>query len=218
MKTKIKHIACVLFCLGLFCCGEPKTGARPVNERQIQSWEILPGSADTVNCLDIKGRRQGQWVFITPGSYQKTGEMFYLDGKPVYKKTGRINWLLGSWENKSKKGFMNESWEKSSDSTFAGRTFFVEGKDTVMSEKISIAETVKGFFYSPAVSNQNAGKEVNFKMTTLNDSVMVFENAGHDFPQFIVYKKINNDSLLAEISGAQNGRVHTESFPMRRVR
>ena len=44
----------------------------------------------------------------------------------------------------------------------------------------------------------------------------MFENPGHDFPKKISYTKITNDSLVAEISGQQQGKPASEKFAMKK--
>ena len=46
---------------------------------------------------------------------------------------------------------------------------------------------------------------------------MEFENLQHDFPQKISYQNIQNDSLIALVSGIQNGVAKKYEIPMRRV-
>ena len=55
-------------------------------------------------------------------------------------------------------------------------------------------------------------------MTDGGDDFMVFENPEHDFPTKITYKKINADSIVAEISGNRNGKQASELFPMKRAK
>ena len=53
-------------------------------------------------------------------------------------------------------------------------------------------------------------------MTSNENENLTFENPKHDYPNKIVYKKINNDSLVATIYGIKNGKVSKENFPMKR--
>jgi Domain of unknown function (DUF6265) len=48
------------------------------------------------------------------------------------------------------------------------------------------------------------------------DSV-VFENAQHDFPQRVGYRRVGADSVLAWIDGTSNGKKQRVEFPYRRV-
>jgi len=72
-------------------------------------------------------------------------------------------------------------------------------------------------FYVPKVKDQNNGQEVRFKGKIISQTQLVFENPEHDFPQMITYKKINADSLVAEISGTTNGKTEKQAFSLKRV-
>lgn len=135
-------------------------------------------------------------------------------GGSSLKKT---EWLLGSWRGVFPEGSVGESWERQNEHLFTGSGFFVMGTDTVSKEKLRLLSEGAGVFYEPTVSAQNDGKTVRFKLTSADDSSLVFENPAHDFPQKITYRRIGPDSLFAEISGQQKGEPRTESFPMRRV-
>jgi sarcosine oxidase delta subunit len=130
----------------------------------------------------------------------------------------KANWLIGVWENKSPEGIATEIWVKQNDTAYYGTSYFVIGKDTVSSETISLTQVGKDLFYIPTVKNQNNGKAVKFTLTTLSDNQLVFENPKHDFPQKISYKKISNDSLVAEISGILNGKQNSQLFPMKKMK
>ena len=141
--------------------------------------------------------------------------------KPASEKTydliNSASWLLGKWENKADSSLSVEYWIRESDSSFAGESHFMEGADTVSSEKIRLVQDGGSLLYIPAVSNQNEGKPVSFKMTTTTDGVLVFENTEHDFPKKIAYRKISPDSIYAEISGTMNGEMRSIPFPFSRA-
>jgi hypothetical protein len=55
------------------------------------------------------------------------------------------------------------------------------------------------------------------KAQDVSDTLVTFENAKHDFPQRIVYRRHGRDSLIARIEGVRNGRVRGIDFPYARV-
>ncbi len=71
-------------------------------------------------------------------------------------------------------------------------------------------------YYVPTIKVQNDGMSVQFKMTEATESQLVFENKMHDFPQKIIYIKVSNNNLIAEISGIKDGVETKESYPMKR--
>lgn len=130
----------------------------------------------------------------------------------------KARWLIGTWENKTSRGSLYETWIKTSTEALAGKSYILKEKDTTIFETIHLVQEQSGLFYIPTVKIQNAGLPVRFALKTISDSEMVFENMQHDFPQTIAYTRITPDSLVAEISGTKNGRERRQSFPMKRIR
>lgn len=129
----------------------------------------------------------------------------------------KAEWLTGTWENKTARGSIYETWNKTSETELAGKSYIVKEKDTVVFENIRLVQEKDSLFYIPAVKNQNDGLPVRFANKTISETQLVFENLQHDFPQIISYTKITRDSLVAEISGTKNGRERRQLFPMKRV-
>lgn len=133
-----------------------------------------------------------------------------------YSQTEKLNWLSGEWVRASAVDLSSEKWEKKNDSTFYGVGLTIEGKDTVAFETMTIEEKKGKLYYIPVVKDQNGGKPVEFALTASNENEWIFENPKHDFPTKIVYKKINNDSLYAEISALKEGKEVKVPFPFSR--
>jgi Domain of unknown function (DUF6265) len=111
---------------------------------------------------------------------------------------------------------MTEIWTKENDSTYKGKSFVTIAKDTVFYENVSLEQKNDSLFYIVSVRDQNKEEPVAFYLTKLSEKQLVFENPKHDFPNKIAYNKINNDSIVAEISGIQKGKENKESFLMKR--
>lgn len=132
-------------------------------------------------------------------------------------KIEKAAWLIGTWEQKTDKGPVYESWQRISNVELSGKSFMTKDKDTIILETIRLTQEQNGLYYIPTVKNQNTGLPVRFVLKSLSDKQMVFENPRHDFPQIISYSRIGTDSLIAEISGAVNGQLRQRYFPMRKV-
>ncbi|UDQ52929.1 MULTISPECIES: DUF6265 family protein [Chryseobacterium] len=130
----------------------------------------------------------------------------------------KAEWLIGTWENKTQRGSIYETWTKAGNNEFSGKSYSVKGKDTIVFENIRLVQENKKLFYIPTVKNQNEGLPVRFAAKTISENQLVFENPQHDFPQIIAYTKITSDSLIAEISGIINGQKRKQTFPMKRVK
>ncbi len=134
------------------------------------------------------------------------------------RRLEQASWLLGEWRNSTPRGVLYEAWRVKDDSTYTGRSCFVVGKDTVSAEVVDLEMRGGKLLYIPTVRDQNNGQPITFTETTVTEKEMIFENPEHDFPQRITYTQINQDSLLAVVSGMQGGKEKSIQFPMRRVK
>jgi hypothetical protein len=136
--------------------------------------------------------------------------------KKEYLELEKLNWLIGNWHNQLDGGDLTENWTKLNDSTFTSRTLFIIGKDTIHDESIVLTQKGNHLLYIPTVKGQNNDKPVEFKFNSETDkeNEFIFENPAHDYPKKIVYKKINDTSLVASIYGKQDGKDVNENYPM----
>lgn len=132
-----------------------------------------------------------------------------------FDELDKLSWLVGEWENKMPEGILTETWTKANDSTFTGKTLFIKDEDTLHSEDIVLTQKGEALLYIPTVKGQNDNKPVEFKMTeSKTENEFAFENPKHDYPQKIVYRKVSDTNLVATISGKQQGKPTSESYPM----
>lgn len=145
---------------------------------------------------------------------------FLLSSCNAYKNVNlsTADWLMGTWEIKSSKGVLYESWKKGSYNEFVGKSYIIKDNDTLVLETIQLINESDRIFYIPTVNNQNEGLPIRFEAKTFAKDSLLFENQEHDFPQNISYTKITKDSIVAKISGTVNGEVRSQTFRMRRVR
>ena len=133
-----------------------------------------------------------------------------------FDKLEKLNWLIGNWEQKLPDGILKENWTKENDSIFSGDSYFINTKDTVHFESIKLFQKDEELMYSAKVVGQNNDEAVDFKLTSDIVNSFTFENPGHDYPQKITYKKVNETNLVATISGKQQGEQSTESYAMKK--
>jgi hypothetical protein len=130
----------------------------------------------------------------------------------------KAEWLIGTWENKTLKGSIYETWSKANDNELSAKSYIVKENDTIVFENIQLVQEQDELFYIPKVKGQNDDLPVRFTAKITTDTTMIFENPNHDFPQIISYTQINADSLVAEISGTKNGKERKQTFPMKRMK
>lgn len=135
----------------------------------------------------------------------------------TYTQLEKAKWFIGEWGNKSAEGDLTERWKKENDSVYHGESYFVTTKnDTVFAEHMQLAEANGKLAFIVTVPNQNNGEAVRFEMTSGTENQLIFENPKHDFPNKIVYNKVGNDSLVAEIFGLKKGKPATEKFAIKK--
>lgn len=132
------------------------------------------------------------------------------------KDSDNPDWLIGSWHNATTNMDAQELWKKVDATVYEAESFIIARKDTVFYEHVDLVKTSKGWDYRVSVRNQNKEKPVTFSSTYIGIDSLVFENSKHDFPNRIVYKKVNKDSLVATIFGTQNGKTVSELFPFKK--
>jgi hypothetical protein len=129
-----------------------------------------------------------------------------------------IEWLVGTWENKTTQGSMYETWKKVSRNELSGKSYILRDKDTVVLENVQLIKKKKILTYVPTVQGQNNNQPVSFPLKSRSEDKVVVENKSHDFPQIISYTRVSKDSLAAEISGISKEVTKIQVIPMRRVR
>ena len=131
------------------------------------------------------------------------------------KNIDKATWFIGEWGNKSKEGELTERWKKVNDSVYFGESYFVVNeKDTVFGEHVNLEDKNGKLSFIVTVPGQNDELPVTFEMTSSSENQIIFENPKHDYPNKIVYNKVGNDSLVAEIFGTKKGKMASEKFLM----
>jgi hypothetical protein len=127
----------------------------------------------------------------------------------------KAKWLLGEWEKKDSLGTLKEIWTTQDDSSYVGQSYYFQNeKDTLHNEQIELTQDGGHLIYRATVKGENNDEAVPFQMTKSEDSLLIFENPKHDYPQKIQYKLMKNGSLIATISGKQNKKSSSESYLM----
>jgi hypothetical protein len=130
----------------------------------------------------------------------------------------RIEWLVGTWEQATSRGSIYETWRKTDENELTGKSYKLKNNDTIIFETIRLVQDDGRLSYIPAVKDQNRGAPIRFNERIASETLLVFENKEHDFPQVISYTKIGKDSLMAEISGMRKEKEEHRYFPMHRIR
>lgn len=123
-------------------------------------------------------------------------------------------WLGGCWELRAGARVTTEQWMAPHGGMMPGMSRTVV-RDTVREFEFLRIQSRAG---QVAYLAQPSGRpETAFAAALLSDTLLVFRNPAHDFPQQISYRKVTRDSLVARIEGPPGGTARAINFPMRRV-
>ena len=144
------------------------------------------------------------FVFLTAFNYQQ--DVF-----------SELQQLSGTWKMETGRGAIYESWKKTGKDEMQGKSFKLNGNDTITLEDVKLSKMSDGLFYIPTLADQNEGKPVSFKMIKSQNKTFVFENKEHDFPQRIIYHLVTKDSVHAWIEGMKDGKEGRSDYYFKRV-
>ena len=104
-----------------------------------------------------------------------------------------LSWMSGHWSD----GETEEFWSIPGGSTLHGYNRQIRDTKTTFFENLTVIKTPHNITYwaSPLGKNRTP-----FKMIKSGIHSATFSNLKHDFPQTIIYRRVN-DVLLVEISG-----------------
>jgi len=126
----------------------------------------------------------------------------------------RVAWLQGCWEMRASGRMVEENWMAPRGGSMIGVGRTVRS-DTLADYEMNVLRVVAGAL---AYEAHPAGQPVaTFVAREASDSMVVFSDPTHDFPQRVGYRRIGADSLLAWIEGERGGRTRRIEFPYRRV-
>ena len=120
-----------------------------------------------------------------------------------------LAFMAGCWRGPGSNGAtIEEHYTAPSDNLIVGMTRYVRGSRAVDFEFTTIERTDTSLVMVP---RPKGVKSVAFAIKELADGRAVFENAAHDFPQRISYRRSDTGSLVARIEGTTpRGERHME--------
>lgn len=107
-------------------------------------------------------------------------------------------WLGGCWESRSGTRVTQEFWMPAAGDLMVGGGRTLVGDAVRAFEHLRLHAREGRLTYTAIPSGQ---RETAFVSTTVSDTVLVFENPQHDFPQRIAYRRVSADSITARVEG-----------------
>jgi hypothetical protein len=126
----------------------------------------------------------------------------------------RVAWLQGCWETASGPRTVEEQWMAPRGRSMIGMSRTVREGRLVEFELVVLREQGDLLAYEARPSGQPPAV---FLSKTVGDSMVVFENPEHDYPQTVGYQRESPDSLLAWIDGTSKGTPRRVDFRYRRA-
>jgi hypothetical protein len=160
--------------------------------------------------------RQGQVLMI--GMVVLAGETLAL--QPLQRRgenpnpVERLGWLAGCWQRNSGATVVDEQWMHPRAGMMLGVSRTVRADSVLEFEQLRIYTRGGRAIYAASPSGQSSAE---FEARTTTDSLVVFENSTHDFPQRIMYRRHGADSLTARIEGTRGGKLRGVDFPYQRT-
>jgi hypothetical protein len=130
-----------------------------------------------------------------------------------YNELAKAKWLEGKWEKTDSLGTLIEIWQPKNDSTFSGQSYYIQNeKDTIHNEQIELTQDQEYLIYSATVKGENNNTAIPFQLTKDEDSLLVFENPKHDYPQKLEYRLLKNKGISIVVSGKEKGKASATSY------
>jgi hypothetical protein len=128
----------------------------------------------------------------------------------------RLSWLAGCWSRTNTRRIVEEQWMAPAAGLMlgAGRTRNVADGALAELEQVRIESRGDTLVFVAKPSRQ---PEATFTAVAVTDSMVVFENLAHDYPQRVGYRLVHADSVAAFIDGTNDGKPRKVEFPYRRV-
>lgn len=127
--------------------------------------------------------------------------LFACTAKPINK----IKWIAGNWHTTGAESGYHEIWTRNTDGTYSGNSYALQNGDTIYAEKMLI-KNENGKVVLRAANNSKKQTAFNFKLTKATGYEAIFENPLNDFPDKIIYDKMNDSTLVVVVSGKNKGK------------
>jgi hypothetical protein len=126
----------------------------------------------------------------------------------------RVAWLTGCWTRERSGAIIEEHWMPPRAGAMLGLGRTTRNGKLIEYEFILLRERDGQLTYEAHPSGQAA---TTFRSSAPTDTMVVFSDPTHDFPQHVGYRRAGPDSLLAWIEGTIDGAVRRSDFPYHRT-
>ena len=127
----------------------------------------------------------------------------------------KLGWLQGCWLPDGAEPGSVEQWTSAAGGVMLGMNRTVKAGKLGSFEFMQLREDTPGKLRFVA---QPSGKPpTSFALVRHDEGEFVFANAGHDFPQRVIYRRKGDHALHARVEGKFKGKQEAIDFPMQRI-
>ena len=124
--------------------------------------------------------------------------------EPAQAKIADLRWLAGIWGGKQRKSSIEERWGPPEGGAMLGVSRTIRAEKMRAFEYLRIVERNDGLVY---IAQPGGGAATEFVLTKLDNQRAEFVNPRHDYPQRIVYKLSDANTLTTSIGFAKGALV-----------
>lgn len=133
---------------------------------------------------------------------------------PPSPKLTDVSWLQGCWAAATPGRVIEEHWTAPRGGSMIGISRTITGDSLAGYEMVILRQRDSTLEYE---AHPSAQPVATFTARTASATGVVFENPMHDFPQWVGYRRVGQDSLVAYIEGVMGGRNRRMEFPYART-
>lgn len=124
----------------------------------------------------------------------------------------KLGWLSGCWQAADGS---SEYWTAQTGGSMFGIGITLREGKLRSHEFMQIHSAPDGkLLFTAHPSGQSSA---TFKEQLLSDTEVVFAKPEHDFPQRVIYKRLDDKRLQARIEGEKNGKLRGIDFPLQKT-
>lgn len=126
-----------------------------------------------------------------------------------------VLFLVDSWVKSGPDGKLYEKWTKQNENVLVGKSYKLVRKDTLLLENLKIYIKNNEIWYSSIMNSDST--EVQFQLISTKDNKLIFKNPKIDFPNTIIYTKMNDYEVKTELIGTQAKAKKSIEFSLQRM-